>query len=286
MIILKRGSPHMILEMKESEFYRCTNLINEERHLEVKSVIAGENPGRVFVDDLQAPSSGVIWLGSNNGFIFIGDEKNDVFNQGLNDLFNEVIKPDYLKLGFTGFEAIGNHPGWDQTFEEVFGRNLTSYKQRVYELHRDQYKKETEPAIQPGYEMMKITKEIMVNKGDSAYKNIEFLQGKILEFWASYDKFLDDGLGYCVVNGNEIVSVCFSGVVSGKVHGIDIETLKDHQGKKLAQKAAHFYVRDCLENSITPYWDCMENNRPSVSIAENLGFTNTFNYRWYSISFD
>ncbi|MGD6801964.1 GNAT family N-acetyltransferase [Rossellomorea vietnamensis] len=276
----------MILEMKESEFYRCKNLINEEGHLEVKSVIAGENPGRVFVDDLQAPSSGVIWLGSNNGFIFIGDEKNQEFNEGLNDLFSEVIKPEYLKQGFTGFEAIGNHPGWDKTFEEVFGGNLTSYQQRVYELHRDHYKKETEPAIEPGYEVIKITKEILVNEVTSSYKNIEFLQGKILEFWVSYDRFLDDGLGYCLVFGNEIVSVCFSGVAAGSVHGIDIETLKDHQGKKLAQKGAHFHVKDCLENSITPYWDCMEINRPSVLIAENLGFTNTFNYRWYSITFD
>ncbi|TYS16562.1 GNAT family N-acetyltransferase [Rossellomorea vietnamensis] len=276
----------MILEMKESEFYRCKNLMNAEGHLEVMSVINGGNPGRVFVDDLHAPSSGVIWLGSNNGFIFFGDEKNQEFNQGLNDLFSEVVKPEYLKQDFTCFEAIGNHPGWDQTFEEVFGRNLTSYKQRVYELHRDQYKKEAEPGIEPEYKVMKITKEILVSEDTSSYKNIDFLQGKILDFWISPEKFLDDGVGYSVVHGNEIVSVCFSGVAAGSVHGIDIETLKAHQGKKLAQKAAHFYVRECLENSITPYWDCMEINSPSVSVAENLGFTNTFNYKWYSTSFD
>ncbi|MFP3340483.1 GNAT family N-acetyltransferase, partial [Micrococcus sp. SIMBA_131] len=76
------------------------------------------------------------------------------------------------------------------------------------------------------------------------------------------------------------------GVVAGNVHGIDIETSKHHQGKKLGQRVAHSFVQECLENHLTPYWDCMEINHPSVSIAENLGFENTLNYVWYRVPFD
>ena len=71
----------------------------------------------------------------------------------------------------------------------------------------------------------------------------------------------------------------FSGFVFENIHCIDIETIEGHQGRKLAQKIAHSFVKDCLENDIIPYWDCMELNKPSV--AENVGFTNVFNYVGY-----
>ena len=93
--------------------------------------------------------------------------------------------------------------------------------------------------------------------------------------------FFDEGIGYCVVYDDLIVSVCFSGFVFANIHCIDIETIKGHQGRKLAQKIAHSFVKDCLENDIIPYWDCMELNKPSVAVVENVGFTNVFNYVGY-----
>ncbi|WP_438941256.1 GNAT family N-acetyltransferase [Lysinibacillus xylanilyticus] len=36
-------------------------------------------------------------------------------------------------------------------------------------------------------------------------------------------------------------------------HCIDIETLEAHRGNKLAQKLAHYFVKDCLGQDSTPY---------------------------------
>lgn len=49
-------------------FYRCNSLVNEQGKLEVKAVIEGVNPGRIFVDNIFSPNSGLIWLGYNDGF--------------------------------------------------------------------------------------------------------------------------------------------------------------------------------------------------------------------------
>ncbi|SDQ56819.1 GNAT family N-acetyltransferase [Virgibacillus salinus] len=276
----------MISELKKSEFYKCKELLYEQGHIEPKAIIEGKNSGRIFVDDIISPTSGFIWLGSNNGFIFIGNEENEGFNFELKNFINTVIKLDVRKVGLTSFEAIGNHSKWNKTIKKVFGENLISYNQRVYELQKDDYRKQNVPIIEQGYEVIKITKTILENRDYLVYENIEFLHSKVLEFWTSFERFLNYGIGYCVVYENEIVSVCFSGVVAGNVHGIDIETLKHHQGKKLAQKVAHTFVKDCIENNNTPYWDCMEVNKPSVSVVENIGFKNKFNYIWYSISFE
>lgn len=276
----------MISELKRSEFYRCKNIVSKEGLLESKAAIENMHSNRIFVDDLLSPTSGFIWLGSNNGFIFIGNEENVGFNSQLSHHFNTVIKPEANKMGLTGFEAIGDHPKWNKTIKSVFGENLKGYNQKVYELRKDHYIQKHDPLLEQGYETVKITNSILENNGSETYRNIEFLQSKVLQFWPSFDKFLQHGLGNMVVYKNEIVSICFSGVVAGNVHGIDIETLPHHQGKKLAQKGAHAFVQDCFENEITPYWDCMEINEPSVSVAEKIGFRNKHNYSWYSVPFE
>lgn len=122
----------MISELNESEFYKCKDLLYEPGQLEVKAVIEGVNPGRLFVDDIDSPSSGLVWLGNNDGFIFIGDEKNETFNNELNNFIDKVIKPEATKVGLAWFEAIGNHKRWNTTIQKVFElRKLRSWKQRV-----------------------------------------------------------------------------------------------------------------------------------------------------------
>lgn len=65
----------MISELNKSNFYKCKGLVNDNGQLEVKAVIKGVNPGRIFVDNLVSPNSGLIWLGSNNGFFLLEMKK-------------------------------------------------------------------------------------------------------------------------------------------------------------------------------------------------------------------
>lgn len=88
----------MIRELDESEFYKCEKLINEVGHLEVKAVIEGDNPGRIFRDQTDSPKTGLIWLGNNDGFFFIGDEENEVFNNQINEFIDKIIFPEAKKL--------------------------------------------------------------------------------------------------------------------------------------------------------------------------------------------
>lgn len=132
---------------------------------------------------------------------------------------------------------------------------------------------------------MKISKTLFKNS-DKSIENIEFLHSKIVEFWSSPERFFNEGFGYGIVCKSKIVSVCFSGFVVDNVHGVDIETLEEHQGKKLAQKVAIAFVKDCLENNLVPYWDCMESNKPSIAVAKSIGFRNVFNYIGYEFKFE
>ncbi len=279
------GRLPMISELKKSEFYKCQELLYEHGQLEAKAVIEGVNPGRVFVDDFELPTSGLIWLGNNDGFIFIGNEKNDQFNNNLNNFIDHTIIPEARKVELNWFEGIGNHRKWNETIEKVLkDRKLGSWNQRVYTLQKDNFKGNNEIEVEEGYKAVKISKALYENK-ESTIRNSEFLQASILEFWSSSERFFSRGIGYCMIYKNEIVSICFSGFVAGNIHAVSIETLEAHRGKKLAQKLAESFVKDCLNNHITPYWDCMESNKPSIAVAENLGFKQVNDYIGYDFSF-
>lgn len=273
----------MISELAKSDFHKCRCLINEHGNMEVKAIIEGNNPGRIFVDDGDSPTSGLIWQGNNDGFLFIGDEQNQRFNKELNTFIDEVIAKEAEKLKLTWFEGVGSHPKWNKTIEEVFNhRKLGSWNQKVYKLQKDDYKSENEPIIEDHYKVIKLTQKMYDNYD---FTNIDFLHSKILALWSSPEEFFRNGMGYGSVFKNQIVSLCLTAFVADNVHCIDIETLEAHQGKKLAQKVAHSFVKECLENGLIPYWDCMESNKPSVAVAESIGFKNEFNYKGYEFPF-
>ncbi|RKL64697.1 GNAT family N-acetyltransferase [Salipaludibacillus neizhouensis] len=275
----------MISELKKYEFHKCKDLLYEQGHLEAKAIVHGVNTGRIFVDDTDSPTSGLIWLGNNDGFFFIGNERNEAFNSKLNYFIDTVIIPEARKVGLTWFEGIGNHSKWDETIKKVFeNRNLGSWNQRVYTLQRKDYKVNLELTTEVEYNIVKISETLFKNS-DKSIKNIDFLRSKILEFWSSPKRFLNDGIGYCVVYENMIVNVCFSSFVVDNVHCIDIETLEEHQGKKLAQKVALTFVENCLADNLVLYWDCMESNKPSIAVAEKIGLRNVFNYKGYDFKF-
>ncbi|KGX87127.1 GNAT family N-acetyltransferase [Pontibacillus marinus] len=276
----------MICELDKDEFYKCKKLINQEGHLEVKAVIEGRNPGRIFVDNNISPSTGMIWLGNNDGFFFIGNEENEVFNNHINDFIDKVIFPELKNLRSKNFIAIGNHSKWDKTLEIIFkNHQITKLNQNVYTLENGDYKGNTEPSIEHDYKVKVINKALFKNENNTL-ENIGFLRTKISEFWSSPDHFFQKGIGYCIVYQNRIVSLCFSAFVAGNVHGLDIETIEAHQGNKLGQKVGHYVVKDCLSSGMVPYWDFMDNNKPSNIVAKKIGLEKYFNYSVYLFPID
>ncbi|WP_272030598.1 GNAT family N-acetyltransferase [Oceanobacillus kimchii] len=276
----------MITELNSSEFCRCKALLNDHGQIEAKAVVEKVNPGRIFVDHIHSPTSGIIWLGNNDGFIFIGNESNKEFNSNLNQFIDTVIMREALKLGLNWFEAIGNHNKWDETIKRVFeNRNIGSWNQRVYSLQKNDYKDNYIQPIAQGYSIVKIS-EKLYNNSPRSIENMDFFHSKILEFWSSPEKFLRNGIGYCIIYKNEIVSVCFSGFVANKIHCMDIETLEEHRGNKLAQRVALTFVEECMDKHLIPYWDCMESNKPSIAVAESIGLKNVFNYKGYEFKLE
>ncbi|WKT79329.1 GNAT family N-acetyltransferase [Lysinibacillus fusiformis] len=96
----------MIVELDNADFSKCRELLNEQGQLEAKAVVERINPGRIFVDNRDNPSSGLIWLGNNDGFVFFGSEQNEEFINKLNDLIDNIIIPEAKKVQLKWFEGV------------------------------------------------------------------------------------------------------------------------------------------------------------------------------------
>lgn len=264
----------MIYELSQTDFRKCRQLLNPSGQVEAKSVIRGTHPGRVFVDDLKEPSTGLIWRKTNDGFYFIGNEQNNQFNNHINEFFDTLGEADVNKL-----EVVGNHEGWDTTLDELFTlRETSSWTQVVYTL-KDKHDLPALPQlIRNSYQLKEITPELFFNNTYEIH-NIAFLQSKIATFWPSPEDFFDSGIGYCILDGHTIVSLCFSSFVFRQTHCIDIETLNSHQNKQLAQFAAYAFVQRCIYESAVPYWDCLNSDTISQKVARKIGLTQAFTYK-------
>lgn len=275
----------MIYELNQSDFRKCRKLVNPDGQVEAKAVIRGTNPGRIFVDDLYDPSTGLIWLGNNDGFIFIGDEQNRQFTDYISDFIDTVIKAEAEKEELSWFEGMGNHQRWDRVLDDLFkDRETSSWKQIVFTL-KDKHDLPPLPQLIPSnYQLKEITPDFYYNS-DYAIHNSAFLRSKIDTFWSTSQAFFDNGIGYCIVGDNSVVSLCFSSFVYKNTFCIDIETVTSHQNKQLAQFAAYAFVQMCIYENLTPYWDCMESNTVSQKVAKKIGLTESFSYKGIEFSF-
>ncbi|UHA75151.1 GNAT family N-acetyltransferase [Paenibacillus sp. 481] len=270
----------MIHELDRNQFYRCKNLVNRGVNIEEKAIVEGAHSGRIFVDNIENPRSGLIWQGNNDGFIFIGDSQNKTFNHDIKRYIDDVISVQAKEQGVEWFECIGNHQSWYTTFHEIFSdKALKSWDQNVYMISPSSFNSTAKQQDnEDEFIVEQVTKQFLENK---EINNMEFVRSKIMEFWESEATFFEQGIGFCMLHNHDVVSLCISGYRYKDIHGIDIETIESYQGRKLAQRVVYYFVDYCFANGCTPYWDCMEVNYPSNAVAKNIGFTKEFGYKGF-----
>lgn len=235
--------------------------------------------GRIFVDNVDSPRSGLIWQGNSDGFIFIGDSTNKLFNRDIKEYIDNVISIQAKAQGIEWLECIGNHQSWYTAFHEIFhDKQLGSWEQNVYLICSDSFNSGAKLHNNSEFIVSKLTKDFIEHAN---IKNIEFVAAKIVEFWESEEKFFQQGLAFCVQHNQYVVSLCMTGYRYQDFHGIDIETIEAYRGKKLAQLAAAYFVEYCFTKGFKPYWDCTETNHPSNAVAKHIGFIKEFGYKGY-----
>jgi hypothetical protein len=177
------------------------------------------------------------------------------------------------------FEVSGSRETWNEVIEQIFGHHrLSQNDQCIYRLDDQDLTTLSISQRRPACVLRKVDRDLV---SESSLRNLEFLIGKLEQFWGSVGAFLDRGIGYSVIYQNAIISLCFSAFVAQNTHTVDIETVGESRRRGFAEIAAHAYLTDCIESGVALHWDCMQENKASVALAEKLGLRKVDEYVLY-----
>ncbi|MDF2547692.1 MAG: hypothetical protein K0R93_2590 [Anaerosolibacter sp.] len=242
----------MIEELSKDRYYKIDNLIRNNKFPEAASVILKNNPGWVFVDNIDDPKSALIFSKGMGGFYLLGDDTNVQFKNELLSFIEGVVYSRLNNIGISWIEISGVSEEWNRIIEEVFfSKNSGKDKQLVYKL-------KNEISVSGGNieNIMQVGK----NTFDLKISNLDFLKNEIHQFWGSIENFLNKGICNYYLIENEIVSICYSGLVKDNIHTMGIETLENHRRKGYGYKVAKVFLNECKMKGIEPHWDCSEDN--------------------------
>ncbi len=263
----------VIYKLDKKDYQKVRTLLRtpeQKNDLMLNAIINGTNRGTIYVDNIEQPQTALV---DETGVIsiFIGDAANEKFIYPLREFIDNQLKIDtYESCGGTYFLALIPDENWEKVMKKVVSHREYEWD---YE-HYFQFNREKFNALKSGYKPLpkeytikKIDAEVINNDSDKIIFNV------LDEFWYSVDDFLQQGLGYCVLKGDKIISACLSCCVNGKDHEISVETYDEEEmNKGLATLVCAAYLEHCMENGLTPHWSTLETNVESNRLGEKLGF--------------
>lgn len=270
----------MITELHKTEFYRIRHITDTCSNIEVKAIVDGMNPGRVFADHPENIRAALIWIQGQSGFHIVGDPQSKAFVSGLASYMQNEIEPWLNKLNIGYVEISCETAGWMEAIEVIFGEHkLSNGHQHVF---RPGEAMQMDGIPSGNVTVHRLHKNIFTAQRLS---NPAFVEEKLSRFWDSPDEFFQHGFGYYVECNHTVVSLCFSAFVAGQTHAIDIETIEGYRKRNYAAAAARAFVAECGSRGGQPYWDCSPDNPGSIRLAGMLGMVPHFDYSifWYSL---
>ena len=271
----------MYYELKETEFKKILPITEGLRYqLVIESIIAGNTHGRIFVDNLDSPKTALIWdlMGE---ILFTGASNNEPFNESIKRLLIKELMQDAIKRHIRGFSLYYYPETWNTIIERLFKeQSIKKTEHRFYEFNKRTF--DWEKHIPDTYNMKYIDDDFLLR---NELKNYEAVTGWIASFWKSTNAFTKNGVGYCLLHGDTIVSWCISVFVSDNKYEFGLETDVNYRNKGFAKLTSSACIDYCISHNTRPFWNCSSDNIPSHIVAESIGFIRAKDYFIYQLEF-
>lgn len=247
-------------------FEKDLSYLFKECQLYIPDAIREGSIGQVLVDDLDNPQSAVLAIPGFKLSIFGGD----VNTPAIRAYIEELPFFAMLLFGSKGWDGLlrGIHPGkwivmprYGFSSESLNADHLQALKAKL----SDEFRIEKIDLAR--------AQEIM-GRGEK-----DRFTGDQLFGYDSPEDFMTRGLGYCVLLGDEMVSIAAAGATCAKGIEVQINTQKDYEGRGLGTAVAAALILDCLAQGIDPNWDAA--TKESAGLAKKLGYSPTGEYPMY-----
>lgn len=235
-----------------------------------EAICQGINPGRIFVDRRKNPQTVLLW--SPVGYYFLAGNPDQVKDlTEISRVLTNIFVPASQATGETGFILIPSDPDWEEHLPMLLpGREVKvpPAQWSGIEIYRRPFSFDPSQFAAQNHWRERIPEGFRIEPLNAALAE----QVGVLASWASVDDFLQNGLGFALLAGDEIASACHSVFASHTHLEIDVHTDKKYQRRGFAVLAASAFIEACLERGQQPNWECFWENDASTALAGKLGF--------------
>lgn len=270
----------MIHELQKSDYKLVKDLVNPKFiSVQLESVINGTNPGYVYADALGNPEAAIVYHQGEGRFYFIGNPESERLLEGM-ATFMASIKEAFIENDIREFEFSGDCQEWNDKFHIIFSKyDLYESTQRVYLYSESEYK--IVHPLDEAFEIKAID-ETFINQRQ--IKGISFIEDEILTWWDSFEEYLSNNMGLVAVRYDKIVGRCLLDGKTETLMAIGIAVKDKHKGNGVASALASTMINHIIEHGYSPYWECMDDNEPSIKIAEKCGLKLAFTYKIFGFT--
>lgn len=222
--------------------------------------------GEIFVNERL--TAGMIATANGIYYLF-----GDTYDQEFQCTLFSYIENDVLtqEKRFTLFVSSIE---WESMIENHFKDSFRKIPRKKFLFQRERFEDGKRELDDFTHQAIRVDKNVIE-------KSTEFTEQYYKEYWGSKEAFLKHGFGFCIVRDQRVVAECVSIFRGNGFAEIDIATDPDYQGKGFAWLVATYFIEHCMENGITPCWDCNMDNMPSQRLASKLGFAHPVEYVLY-----
>ncbi|MCR8846423.1 GNAT family N-acetyltransferase [Paenibacillus sp. SC116] len=273
-----------MIRMKERNEWLANQLITSSSDMMFAGVVAGDNPGEVWVDDELNPSSALVWSSGLGCFTFMGDARNHAFNQSIEKLIEDEVIPFLKHKDVSYFEFSVDSEDWYPALYEYIGnRKIDKSYQYVYKSTMEPVQASSSDAI-GDFKVVEINETLLLELDKRELKNADFLVNYIEQYWGTISNYIENGYGYAALSEmNEVASIAVSSAKFQSTQSIGVETLENYQRQGLSGSLVTLLLQKFNECQIIAWWDCMESNIASQKTAEKAGLSRSHRYQinWF-----
>ena len=251
--------------------------------LSLQAAIEGVNPGRIFVDDVESPRTGLAL--TVEGYLLAGEHDDPEILEALRQFLRDSIFTGKVYVNGADSLSLAVHPeAWEARLPEL----IPTYD--ALRLPRYQYlcrrvALDWQSSLPEGYTLRRIDRELLANPDLALSEDLG--EEEIEAYWGSADHFLERGIGFCVLHGAEEVAHCTADCAAGTQVDVGVFTAPAHRRKGLAAAVVAATVVHCLSHGARQVgWHCNVENTGSWKTAERVGFERNREYVYYYYAYD
>jgi GNAT superfamily N-acetyltransferase len=245
-------------------------------NLAVPSILSGDTPGVLYVDNPQRPSISLAWY--EHHLFLAGSPAGEALDQALAQVLCGEMLMQARQEGLTAFILQTADPAWEAHLESIMPCLETVHDRQQYYACRKLIQP-WQPLLPSGYRLRPVDAALLDTPDLSG---LDALRMEMVSERPTVEDFLQRSFGVCLLHDETIVGFCLSEYNYAGRCEVGVWTAEAHRRLGLGKLMSLALVEQAMQRGYTEVgWHCWADNLPSAALALSAGFVLQRDYPVY-----